>query len=193
MADGAGNRWNNYMGIPKHLADIKGEQVLEHLVNLLKNVTDEKDAIIITSHDERYEFEGITRHVPLNNIFEIDRFTEELVSDNMVFLYGDTYYNENSIRTILELTTDELLFFGNSKSIVAIKINDSCVFRNHFYRVKKQYVDGMITEAKGWQIYQDYSGQKLSTEHVIGDSFVIVDNDTIDFNTPEEYIEIVNG
>ena len=33
MADGKGSRWNNYMGIPKHLIEIDGES-LQALCNI---------------------------------------------------------------------------------------------------------------------------------------------------------------
>ena len=87
MADGKGTRWGNYQDIPKHLIQIGGETLLGRTVRLL-NEKDPGCEVVITSHDERYEFEGARRYEPKNNRLEIDRFTEELIADNICFLYG---------------------------------------------------------------------------------------------------------
>ena len=121
MADGKGSRWNNYKDIPKHFIEIGGETLLKRTVRLLKEA-DPVCEVIITSHDPRYQVEGARRYEPKNNVLEIDRFTAELIEDNVCFLYGDTYYAESAIHSIVETQAEDLLFFGNEKSIVAIKV-----------------------------------------------------------------------
>ena len=189
MADGQGTRWNNYMGVPKHLALVDGEPVIGRTVRLLREVAEEPE-IIITSHDPRYEFEGAVRHEPENNIYEIDRFTKELVCDDMCFLYGDTIYDRKVLAAIAESRPDDILFYGNSKSVVAVRIGDAGLFRKHFDRVRTLFVDGIIEKCKGWQVYQSVTGQDLKEKPVIGDKFVLVDEHTTDINTPEEYRNI---
>ena len=92
MADGKGTRWNNYGNTTKHLYEINGESLLARTVRLLRenNVSD----IIITSHNPKYEIDGAKRYEPKNNVLEIDRFTYELIEDDVCFLYGDTFYTE---------------------------------------------------------------------------------------------------
>lgn len=189
MADGQGTRWNNYMGVPKHLALVDGEPVIGRTVRLLRAVAEDSE-IIITSHDPRYEFEGAVRHEPENNIYEIDRFTKELVCDDMCFLYGDTVYDEKVLTAIASSKTDDILFYGNSKSVVAVRIGDAKLFQKHFDRVRTLFTDGKIEKCKGWQIYQSVTGQDLTEKPVIGDKFVLVDEHTTDINTPEEYRNI---
>ena len=36
MADGKGMRWNNYMGIPKHFAVVKGEELISRIIRLIR-------------------------------------------------------------------------------------------------------------------------------------------------------------
>ena len=187
MADGKGSRWNNYMGIPKHLIEIDGESLLARTVRLLHEMKKEEIEVIITSHDSRYEFEGAKRYEPVHNTIELERFTEELVQDDMCFLYGDTYYTEESIEIIMNTDVDELLFFGTKKGIVAVRIKDSEVFRNHYNRVKTDFINGEISTCKGWQVYQSYVGQDLKNKPEIEDAFVKLDGKTLDINTPEEY------
>ncbi len=190
MADGKGTRWDNYMGIPKHLAEVDGEPILGRTVRLLNEMTGGKAEVIVTSHDERYEFEGCTRHEPLDNKLEIDRFTRELITDDTCFLYGDTYYTEEALSAIINMETDDILFFGNIKSIVAVKIKDSRIFEQHVQRVKDLYLAGKIEKCVGWQVYQSITGQEFSNKAVPAEKFILLAKETTDFNTPEEYREI---
>lgn len=190
MADGKGTRWANYMGLPKHLVEVNGEPIIARTVRLLNSMTNGKAEVIITSHDERYEFEGSTRHEPLNNNLEIDRFTEELIENDTCFLYGDTYYTESSLVEILQKEVTDIVFFGNSKSIVAVKIKDAGLFEKHVSNVKTLFLEGKIEKCVGWQVYQSVTGQDLTKKAVLGEKFVLLDSQTTDINTPEEYREI---
>lgn len=187
MADGKGTRWANYMGVPKHLVEINGEPIIGRTVRLLNELTEGMCEVIITSHDERYEFEGSRRHEPLNNNLEIDRFTEELIMDDTCFLYGDTYYMEDALKQILEEENESILFFGNQKSIVAINVRDAEMFRSHVDNVRKLFLEGKLEKCVGWQVYQSVTGQDFSQKAVIGEKFIKLDNKTTDINTPEEY------
>ncbi len=187
MADGDGTRWDNYGGIPKHLIEVDGETLLERIVRLIRDR--EPDAeVIITSHDPRYEVEGAVRYEPEDNRIEIDRFTWELIEDGCCFLYGDTYYTDNAMDTILNVTGDDILFFGSRKSIVAVKVYDSEMFRKHVSTVKEMYLNGDIPKCVGWQVYQSFTGQEICGEKRPDDKFVLFDDNTTDFNTPEEYL-----
>lgn len=185
MADGKGSRWNNYKNVPKHLIEVNGEALLARTVRLLHEF--DKDAeVIITSHDERYEFEGSTRYEPNSNHLEIDRFTYELIEDNICFLYGDTYYTEDTIKKIVDTDTSDVLFFGNSKSIVAVKVKDSSLFKKHVDNVRKLFLENKIKNCKGWQVYQSFQNLEFDKKE-IKDKFIVVDNETIDYNTPDDY------
>lgn len=185
MCDGKGTRWKNYKDIPKHFVKINGEPLIKRTVRQL-NERENNCQIIITSHDKRYEIEGSTRYEPLNNVLEIDRFTEELIDDNICFLYGDTYYPDEVIDSIISEKASDILFFGNAKSIVAVKIKDGKLFKKHVSRVRKLFLDGKIKNCKGWQVYQSFVGLEFDKKQ-IGEKFVLVNKDTIDFNTPKEY------
>lgn len=190
MADGKGTRWDNFMGIPKHLAEVEGEPILGRTVRLLNEMTDKNSEVIVTSHDERYEFKGSRRYEPLNNKLEIDRFTAELIEDNTCFLYGDTYYTDKALRTIIETETEDLIFFGNSKSIVAVKIKDSQLFEQHVKHVKDLFLSGKIERCVGWQVYQSFTGQDFGQKAVPAEKFILLGENVTDFNTPEEYKKI---
>lgn len=190
MADGKGSRWNNYNGTPKHLININGETLLERTVRLIKKY-DDKSRVIITSHDPRYEVEGAIRYEPKNNIIEIDRFTKELIEDNICFLYGDTYYSEEAIKLVINKRLEDITFFGTYKSIVAIRINDSTIFKKHLEKVRRLYINGKIDECIGWQIYQSYANIPFKTKEIDEKYYVVIADETMDFNSPNDFNELI--
>ncbi|MCI6012627.1 MAG: NTP transferase domain-containing protein [Firmicutes bacterium] len=185
MADGKGTRWQNYKDIPKHLIEIGGETLLGRTVRLLQE-GDPSGQVIITSHDSRYEFPGAQRYEPKNNHLEIDRFTEELIEDQVCFLYGDTFYSESAMDTILSAKAEDILFFGNARSIVAVKVADGSLFRYHVDRVRQLFLEGKIEKCIGWQVYQSFIGLPFG-EKRIGEKFTVLEDSTEDFNSPEDY------
>lgn len=184
MADGKGKRWNNYDNIPKHFVVINGEMVIQRVVRLIRKFDQDAD-VIITSHDPRYEIEGARRYEPKNNVLEVDRFTEELIEDNMCFLYGDTYYSEEAMQTIVDTKVDDIQFFGNGKSIVAIKIKDSELFRYHVQNVRKLFLKGEIKQCIGWQVYQSFLNLPFGIKQIV-DKYIYINDNTQDFNTPDD-------
>lgn len=185
MADGKGTRWNNYKDIPKHFIEVNGETLLSRTVRLLKE-NDPQCQVIITSHDPRYEVPGAARYEPKNNVLEIDRFTEELIEDDICFLYGDTYYSESAAETITQNQPEDLLFFGNERSIVAVKVKNSELFRYHVHHVRELFLAGKIEKCIGWQVYQSFLGLPFG-EKKIAEKYIYIEDGTRDFNSPEDY------
>lgn len=183
MADGRGTRWNNFNSIPKHFIEINGERIIDRCVRLLKEY-DPGCTVIITSHDPRYDIPGTVRHEPENNVLEIDRFTSELIENDVCFMYGDTYYTDNAMKTITGTPADDILFFGNEKAIIAVKVADGKLFRHHVDKVREMFLEGSLTSCKGWQVYQSFTGLPPKTT---GDKFIRIEDDSRDFNTPEDY------
>ncbi len=185
MADGKGSRWQNYNQIPKHFIEVDGETIIGRCVRLLKE-GDPQAEVIITSHDSRYEIDGAKRYEPLNNNLEIDRFTEELIADDVCFLYGDTYYSEKAMAAIQNTPAEDILFFGNEKSIVAVKVKDGQLFKSHVDNVRKLFLEGKIEKCIGWQVYQSFMGLPFGIKKIDG-KFLLLEDGTEDFNSPEDY------
>src|SRR5690606_5410011 len=100
MANGQGSRWDGYLGTAKHLLKLFGETLLERIVRQVS----EHDAgaeIIISASNPQYDTPGATRHVPLRNDIELDRFVPEDINDNVCFLYGDAYYEDSAVKAIV--------------------------------------------------------------------------------------------
>ncbi len=186
MADGNMSRWEPGRERPKHLLEVGGETLLARLVRQLREAGPGA-AVYITSRDPRYEVPGAVRYEPKHNLMEIDRFTGELIDDGTCFLYGDTYYTDGAVRTIMTCGAgDDLFFVGARHAVVAVKVNNAAVMRRHIERVRAAYLRGETRECKGWQLYQSYAGLPFGPI-VRGDHFLQLEDGTQGFNTMEEY------
>lgn len=185
MAAGLGTRWNNYLGIPKHLIEINGETLLGRTTRLLKEngIND----YVITSNDPRYaQYGQIIAQTHYD--CEIDRFEEIITEDSICYLYGDVYYTENAIKTIVNTPTEEVLFFGHEWEIFAIKIVNKDLFFNCKAKVKELFLSHKINRCIGWEVYRCMNNIPYE-EHKITNRYIKILDGTDDIDYPYEYEE----
>ncbi|MBR2138384.1 MAG: NTP transferase domain-containing protein [Bacilli bacterium] len=191
MAGGPATRWKNYQNTTKHLIKIGNENLLERIVRQLKENNAEE--IYIISDNPLYEVEGATR-IPL--IFEYklyNMFYKDFLNEECVFLYGDTWYNDNVVEEIVNKKTEGVDFFGTTESIVGIKVI------NH--RSFKYYVDDLAKNdinRAGWALYRRINKINDTEEFKKCDNLVLIDeedianvNDESDFNLLLQKIIII--
>lgn len=192
MANGKGTRWNNFGGIPKHLIEIEGEPLLSRISRQISE-RDPSAQIIVSSSDPRCVAPGATRITPQRNELEIDRFAPEFVDDQVCFLYGDTFYSDEAFDIIIQTPTEGILFFGNAKSIVAVKSSNKKDFLEHLSRIRELSLKGEIANGKAWQLYQSYAGLPLGDDkNTDTDIFILFTDETGDFNMPSDLAEFKN-
>ena len=186
MCAGNGKRWGNYLGIPKHFVKINGETLIGRTTRLLKEygVND----YIITTSDERYKEYGEIRPQTHNDC-EVDRF-EDVDEKEICYLYGDVYYTENALKTIINTPTDEILFFGSDMEIFGVKIVNKDLFMKHKNKVKELFLNGKIDRCLGWEVYKSINGLPLN-EYAITDRFYLINDGTDDIDCPKNYWDFV--
>lgn len=184
MAAGQGKRWNNYLGVPKHLVIINGETLLGRTTRLLKEngVND----YIITCNDARYSAYGpITRQSSTD--CEIDRFDKNITDDTVCYLYGDVYYTSNAIKTIVNTPVKkDILFFGGQYEIFAVKVENREMFFKHVSKVKQLFLDGAIDRCIGWEVYRSLHNIPFK-KHQIKDRYHYILDGTDDIDYPCDY------
>lgn len=181
MCAGKGERWNNYLGIPKHLIEINGEPLLGRTTRLLKEngITD----YIITGTDKRYKKYG--KLVPQTKTdCEIDRYEEQ--NEPVCYLYGDVYYTKQAMKTIIATDTKNILFFGSECEIFAIKIENLKLFYDHKHKVKELYSKGQIDRCIGWEIYRSLNNIPFEDDYIT-DKYIKILDGTDDIDFPEDY------
>ena len=180
----SGKRWKNYLGIPKHLIEINGETLLGRTTRMLK---ERGQDYIITGHDERYKQYG-TMIAQSKRDCEIDRFEER--NNPVLYLYGDVYYTDYALDKILEVQALDVLFFGHSQEIFAVKVIDTKMFYQHKAKIKEMYLKGEITRCIGWELYRSIVGIPLD-KHWRWGKYYLIEDGTDDFDYPEDYNKFV--
>lgn len=181
MCAGKGTRWNNYKGVPKHLIEINGETLIGRTTRILK---ENNIDYIITTEDERYREYGKIRPQTFKDC-EVDRF-EETNDEEVCYLYGDVYYTEEALKTIINTSTDEILFFGSKYEIFGVKVVDKDLFFKHQKRVKELYLKGEINRCIGWEVYRSLNDIPFNI-HEIKDRFYLIEDGTDDIDYPDDY------
>lgn len=190
MANGRGTRWGNYLGKSKHLIEIDGETLLQRTTRLIREIDSDAEIYISSSNPDNVAV-GAVRHAPLRAGRELDRFCYELISPCTCFLYGDTYYTDEALRTIAITPARPLVFFGNDKSIVGVKSADEATLKMLIDILFERIDLGVLADAKGWDLY------RLACAKIPNASsdtlFVRMDDMTQDFNSPDDYRNFMNG
>ena len=194
---------------PKQLTEVNGEPLIKRTIRLLKE--NGVEDIIITSHDKRFDNLGAERYEPLNNHFSwdtgegywLDAFTYELLNEPVTFLFGDVYFSEKAIKTIIESETDSTLLFcsyenQNDKYIkeydetFAYKVVDYELFKKHIDILKEIKDSGTYwREPIVWELYRSINNQDIGY-HQLTKNYVIINDETEDIDSVEE-IELIKN
>lgn len=184
---------------PRQLTEINGEPLIKRTIRLLKEngVND----ILITSHDKRFDDLGATRYEPLYNDYVpresgywLNAFPSELLNEPICFLFGDVYYSENAIKTIVNTDTKDILFFCTYKNKcekyikhhdepLAFKVVNYIVFKEHIERVKDYKDKGLcVREPITWELYRSINGQDINA-HIMTKNYVAINDESCDIDS----------
>lgn len=187
---------------PRHLSKINGEILVARTIRLLKENGIED--IAITSKDKRFDNFGVPRLEHENNFecegkkvikgYWVDAFypTEEPVT----YLYGDVYYSENCIKTIINTKTDDVLFFASTipcrkdyfkmwEEPFAFKVVNQKRFRSAIELCKCLKDKGKTNrDPISWELYRVLNDIDIN-KHRIRGGFIAIN----DVSTDLDYIE----
>jgi hypothetical protein len=204
---GEATRWNNHLGVPKHLAPVDGEPILNRAVRLLQ-ANGVSDIHVVSKDDPRYAIEGASQLIPTLNYADnadADKFLSSKQLWNQegrtVVFYGDVYFTEAGMARICEYTGTEWTLFCRRDSSKYTGTPWGECFAQSFYpadipkheaalhRIAKLYKAGIINRCGGWEHYHAMIGlpdhQVRST--IFKGNFVEIDDFTDDFDYPEDY------
>lgn len=135
ISGGKGSRWNNYLGITKQEIIINNENLLERTTRLIREYDENADIIIISSNENHRVLNTILYN-PTNDDNYKRKYAYELINEPIIYLYGDTFYERDSINKILEPNDTDVLFYGNSKAVVGLRVNDFELFKRAIVEYK---------------------------------------------------------
>ena len=199
-----GGKYKNFE-TPKQLLVVNGERIVDRTIRLLKEngITD----IVITSGNPVFDSCGVPRIEDKNNDFSQEKSWTGIkgwwmdcfyhFNEPACYLFGDVYYSDKAIKTIIEAETDTQLLFGsNPKSSEGYLIKTwyepfcfKVVDYKNFYKaideVKKLSLEGKVKRHPiAWELYRhlnhlDINSNKLEEHFItINDYTTDIDNAT---------------
>jgi choline kinase len=190
---------------PKHLSVVKGEKLVERTIRLLKENGIED--IAISSNSPLFDNLGVPRLEHPNSYkvvngkqygYWLDAFYP--VQEPVCYIYGDVYYSENAIKTIVNYKGKNTLF-GTSVAMnkyhqnwgepFGYKVNDYKTFFKGIEAVKKLQDKGKTKRMPiTWELYRYLNGLDVNVQQIT-ENYVCIDDETMDIDYPED-IETMN-
>lgn len=183
---------------PRWLRSIRGEAIAERTIRLLKENGIED--IAVSSLDPRLEALGVPRLEHNNRYVCGDTSTCWLdafypMVEPVCYLYGDVYYSEYAIETIVKYRTDDIMYFASAypyadgyvkhwEEPFAFKVEDTHFFRRAVEITKEYNARGMFNrDAISWELWQVIKGTPLN---VVEQNYFVINDYTCDIDTDEE-------
>lgn len=208
LCAGPGYRWNNYLGVPKHLISINGETLIERSVRLFSS----KTVVYIVGN---YEVTGAHTYIPPPKEQRNGQFFREHPEDKFLsskdiwcpdgyslFVFGDVYFTDAAAKTILDNYNQKFwMTFGRAHpsnfsgheggEVFALSISSGYLskFEENVRKaglVKKQGKRGCFN-GLGWITYYFMSGQMPEDGWQIYPHFNNINDFTDDFDAPHQY------
>ena len=189
---------------PKHLSVIKGERLVDRTIRLLRenNVKD----IYISSNNPIFDTCDAKRLINNNNNwienkkgYWLDAFYP--TEDKVRYIFGDVYFTEEAIKTIVNYKTDKDVLFGTGAAYNIWHYNwgePFCYIVNHpkeFHKaikeVKRLYDEGKTDRHPiVWELYRYLNNLDINKQQVLEDTYVVIDDGTIDIDNKERIKEL---
>jgi hypothetical protein len=210
IAAGDGTRWNNYLGIPKHLAPIDGEPIAKRTIRLLRDrgVT---DIFLVGLDSDLYRLKGSTLYVAKKtaDYYGADKFlsSQELwnTEGRTITVFGDVFFSDQAIDLIVNDTDQNWKVYGRPTGSTITGKRYGELFAQSFYpehltrhKEKLFYIidlfnNGVINRCIGWEHYRAMEGVEGNNVsiHEIYRNFSIIDDWTDDFDCAEDYTTFI--
>lgn len=122
MADGRAKRMAG-LNKKKQLIEVDNEPIICRTIRQLRNLGVEP---VIATHFSEFDFLDIRHIIPENNIHEIKKFNANKKYyrdyEETLFIWGDTYFDDCDIKTIVSTKVKDFKFFGTEYEIFGFKI-----------------------------------------------------------------------
>jgi hypothetical protein len=195
---GEGERWGNYLGVPKHLVAIDGVPLVRRSVQQLRARGIED--VVITTFDDRYALAGAALAAPAVSMLPDTGigFSVGLWSTRgrTLVLLGDVYFSEAAMDAIVTAAPDEITWLGRKgagrldKYCEMFGVSIPLARQARLQRAAEQVVELRRREAiqrmMGWELYAVVNDLDV-TRVMPGPNWIDIDDETEDFDYPADY------
>lgn len=203
-----GGTYTHFGELPRHLHKVHGERLVDRTIRQLRENGAEE--IYITATDPRFEDCGVDVLYHENSYssdgktvsgYWLDAFYPFFADDAKVtYIFGDVLFSDDAIRRIIHCQRDGNILFGtgiaknpqhkNWGEPFAYVVNDYKTFMAGVRDVKKLQDEGKTDRvALVWELYRYLNGLDVNIQDVRDDTYVVIDDGTIDADDPERFEE----
>lgn len=208
-----GGYYQNFKETPKQLSVVKGERIVDRTIRLLKENGIEEKNIYISSNNPIFDTCGVKRLEHHNSYrydndtligYWLDAFYPYFEGDvKVTYIFGDVYFTEDAIKTIVNYEAKKNTLFGtgmaknethkNWGEPFAYKVIDYKEFVDGISAVKKMQDEGKTKRmALVWELYRYLNNLDVNIQQVLDDTYICIDDGTIDIDAPEQINELNN-
>jgi hypothetical protein len=198
LAAGEGKRWNNYTGVPKHLLEIDGESLIQRTTRQISAYAD-RTFVVGTDNSYKTEFSELFIPEKKKSPLEMHKFSssEELWSERTVLLFGDAYYTDEAISTIVQDTEDFTFFLRSGASSFTQKPYGEIYafsFLDSIHETLRKSINTLLDQhdiysAGGWSLMRHLLGishRSRTKDHLTKGHYIEIDDWTEDFDYPHD-------
>jgi CTP:phosphocholine cytidylyltransferase-like protein len=199
LAAGEGTRWGNYTGVPKHLLEIDGESLIQRTT---RQIFPYVDRTFVVGVDSSYKTDFSELFVPQQKqpALEMHKFSssQSLWSERTVILFGDVYYTDEAISTIIQDTEDFTFFLRSGPSSFTQKPYGEIYafsFWDSIHEKLQETLDVLLNQhdiygAGGWSLMRHLLGvshRSRNRDHLTKGHYIEIDDWTEDFDNPIDF------
>lgn len=200
LAGGKGDRWDNYLGVPKHLIEVDGETLIARTARGLRER--KMDVVILgPSDDPRYHVPGTQVHDPAFVGDETDKHLSAMlwwVNYGLTTVtYGDAWLSEDVMDALaLRASSFRVVGRANGSAYTGKGYGEPWGYSftpdgqgrlaQAIVTTKARAMAGIVNRGNVWDIYRDMVGLPLN-DHVVVGRFVDIDGWSEDFDNPADY------
>lgn len=196
LCAGDGERWNDYLGVPKQLVSFGGETLLARVRRLADQTIDGRVVIVL----RQFQLPGGDPETLVLSstscIAESILATRPLWSERNTFLMGDVFYSRAALGRILGFR-GKLAFFGRPWPSAIVRCGHGELFGVSFALDASMRVVALLEETvqarvhghQGnlWNVYQLASNIPFGSRVTTPEHLVLIDDYTNDIDTSEDY------
>ena len=193
---------------PRQLSVIHGEPIICRTIRLLKE--NGIDNILISSNNPIFDNLGVPRHSPLYNDYDANNpkshwlkaFPIELMDEPTTYLFGDVFYSEDAIKTIIKEDNESILFFCSYNNTdpryikewdepLAFKVYNFNKFKHHIDKLIDMWnKDETVRRPITWELYRSINGIDVN-KHIMTKNYIAINDYSCDIDDKED-IEKLN-
>jgi hypothetical protein len=174
------NRWNNYLGVPKHLIPIKGEPLIHRTQRLLlENGASDIWVSCNKQNFEKYVIDGcnpIETHFDRDSLYPDHEFLSTLNMENKngitVQLFADIYYTEELIKELINNPSEDWHYYARriSSQITGKLYGEMFAWYYRHDHIEKLIECGTIASQLTSKYVKDYEEGKTTYPWIMEES-----------------------